>query len=151
MSAVRASLLCERARAQVSLDLDGELSVLERRMLAAHLLRCDECCSYSDEVNGFTRALRRAPLESRQHPVVVHRPGRRIAMARVQVGVAALLAIATVGVATQVSDSTGPSRSAPTFTTEPDLSPPRSVLEREQSILNVVRPGRPLPPDGSVL
>jgi anti-sigma factor RsiW len=151
MSTVRASLVCERARAQVSLDLDAELSVLERRMLASHLLRCDECRAYSDQVNGFTRTLREAPLEAPAHPVVVRRPRRRVHVARIQVGVAAVLAVATVGVATQVSDSTGGSSSAPRVESEQNLSPPSRVMEREQAILNVVRPGLPLPPSGSVL
>ena len=150
MSAV-ASVVCERARAQVSLDLDGDLSLLERRMLASHLLRCDGCRAYSDEVNGFTTALRSAPAERPAHPVVVRRPPRRVHVARIQVGVAAVLAVATVGVATQVIDSTGHSGSAERSQFGQQLSPPSSTMEREQAILSVVRPGRPLPPSGSVL
>lgn len=149
-SRIRASLICERVRAQVSLDLDGELSQLERRMLSAHLLRCPECLAFSDEVNGFTHELRSAPFESLEYPVVVRRPGR-VALARVQVGVAAALALASVGIATQLGDSTRQQQSPPGLSSSRELSPPRSVLEREQAILQVVRPGLPLPPIGSVL
>jgi predicted anti-sigma-YlaC factor YlaD len=131
--------------------LDGELSLLERRMLASHLLRCDGCRAYSDEVNGFTRALRSAPLESPDHPVVVRYPRRRVHIARIQVGAAAVIAVAALGVATQVGDSTGRSGSAHRSEIGQQLSPPWSTIEREQAILDVVRPGRPLPRSGSVL
>ena len=43
MSAVYPLSVCARVREQVSLELDGELSQLEQRMLAAHLERCAAC------------------------------------------------------------------------------------------------------------
>jgi len=150
MSAVRPSVVCERVRAQVSLQLDDELSQLERRMLAAHLERCADCRSYADEVSAFTRTLREAPLEALERPLVLRR-ARRPSIARLQIGVAAGLAVAILGAASQfpVSETQGPSLSR--FEGTKNLSPPSAVLEREQAILDVVRPGVTLPPPGSVL
>ncbi len=150
MSAVRPSVVCERVRAQVSLQLDDELSQLERRMLAAHVERCADCRSYADEVSAFTRTLREAPLESLESPLVLRR-ARRPSIARLQIGVAAGLAVAVLGAVSQftVSDSQSPSLSR--FEGAQNLSPPGAVLEREQAILHVVRPGITLPPPGSVL
>ena len=89
-------MVCERVRAQVSLELDDELSQLERRMVDAHLVRCPNCRAYDADVAAFTTKLRSAPLEQIEHPIVLHRP-RRVALARVQVGLAAALAIALLG------------------------------------------------------
>jgi predicted anti-sigma-YlaC factor YlaD len=54
---------CERARAWVSLRLDGELSELERALLDAHLAGCGDCRAAATGVEGQTRAMRAAPLE----------------------------------------------------------------------------------------
>ncbi|HEY4622017.1 MAG TPA: zf-HC2 domain-containing protein [Gaiellaceae bacterium] len=150
MSAVRPSVICERVRAQVSHQLDDELSQLERRMLAAHLERCSDCRSYADEVFAFTRTLREAPLESLERPLVLRRP-RRASIGRLQVGVAAGLAVAILGAASQFAASETQSPSLARFEGARNLSPPGAVLEREQAILDVVRPGVTLPPPGSVL
>lgn len=140
---------CERTREQVSLSLDGELSELERRLLDAHLARCAACSAYADGVIAFTEALRAAPLEALPGPIVVRRP-RRVLLGRLQVAAAAALAFLAVGIAGQLSASSErPALSR--FDDAPNLSPPRSVLEREQEILRVVRPGTTLPPPGSVL
>jgi anti-sigma factor RsiW len=88
--------VCERVRAQVSFELDGELSELERRMLDAHLARCPTCQTYSADVTSFTTQLRNAPLEPVGRSVQVHRPGHA-SLARVHVGLAAAVAIAVVG------------------------------------------------------
>jgi predicted anti-sigma-YlaC factor YlaD len=53
---------CERARFLVSLDLDGELSELERVALAAHVGTCVDCRAFAAAAEGFTAALRDAPL-----------------------------------------------------------------------------------------
>ena len=150
MSAVRPSVICERVRAQVSHQLDDELSQLERRMLAAHLERCADCRSYADEVSVFTRTLREAPLESLERPLVLRRP-RRASIGRLQVGVPAGLAVAILGAASQFAASETQSPSLARFEGARNLSPPGAVLEREQAILDVVRPGVTLPPPGSVL
>jgi len=103
MRAVRPSI-CERVRAQVSLQLDGELSELERRLVASHLDRCPECAAFERDVVDFTGSLRDAPLESPHRPVVVHAP-RRVSFARVQGGVAAAVAVVALGVSVQFAGS----------------------------------------------
>ena len=62
---------CERARAWVSLDLDGELSQLEGALLAAHLRRCEACAAAAATMRAVTDALRAAPLEAPASPVSV--------------------------------------------------------------------------------
>ncbi len=89
-------MVCERVRAQVSLELDDELSQLERRMLDAHLIRCPDCRAYAADVAAFTTELRSAPLEQIERELVFHRP-RRVTLAHLQVGSAAALAIALLG------------------------------------------------------
>ena len=89
-------MACERVHAQISLELDSELSELERRMLDAHLLRCPACSAYSADVTDFTTMLRTAPLEQMRRAVRVHAP-RRAVRPRVHVGLAAAVAIAVVG------------------------------------------------------
>jgi predicted anti-sigma-YlaC factor YlaD len=54
---------CERARAWVSLELDGELSQLEQALLAAHLRRCATCAASAAEMRALTAELRTAPLQ----------------------------------------------------------------------------------------
>lgn len=102
MRLLRLPVVCDRVRAQISLELDGELSQFERAMLAAHLARCPDCRAYEAEVTAFTRALRAAPLERVETRVVVRRP-RRVAAVRLPASVAAVLALAVVGVASQLA------------------------------------------------
>ncbi|OFW74425.1 MAG: hypothetical protein A2Y55_08195 [Actinobacteria bacterium RBG_16_68_12] len=97
-------MVCERVRAQVSLQLDGELSELERRMNESHLARCPECSAFERDVAMLTQSLRDAPLERPRDPVVVYAP-RRVSFARVQVGVAAAVAVVSLGVAVQFAGS----------------------------------------------
>jgi predicted anti-sigma-YlaC factor YlaD len=65
------SPVCERVRGQISLDLDGELSQLEQAMVARHLERCAECGAFRDELTAFTAALREAPLETPERPILL--------------------------------------------------------------------------------
>jgi predicted anti-sigma-YlaC factor YlaD len=53
---------CEWTAQWISLDLDGELSQLERAALARHLSRCVGCREVSRDFGAFTRMLREAPL-----------------------------------------------------------------------------------------
>ena len=86
-----------------------------------------------------------------RRPVVVRRH-RPLTTVRLQVGVAAAFALAALGLGTQLAVSTeSQSGSLARFEGRPDLNPPRSVLEQEQAIMRVVKPGRPLPPRGSVI
>jgi anti-sigma factor RsiW len=151
MSAAYLHTVCARVREQVSLELDGELSQLEHRMLASHLERCARCAAYAADVRDVTERIRNAPYAMMEHPIVVRRR-RAVTTMRLQVGVAAAFALAALGLGTQLAVSAeSQSGSLSRFEGRPDLSPPRSVLEQEQAILRVVKPGRPLPPRGSVI
>ena len=150
MRAISASVVCDRVREQVSLQLDGELSQLERRMLQSHLARCPACDAYTADVRLYTEQIRNAPLEVLQQPVVV-RPHRRVTTARLQIGVAAACALAALGIGSQLAAPTPESVPSARFEGAPSLSPRAGVLEREQAILRVVRPGVTLPPPGTVL
>ncbi len=133
MSAVPSSIACDRFREQVSLSLDGELSQLERRMLDAHLARCASCAAFSDDLGRFTEDLRRAPFERPRNPIVVQRP-RRVALARLQVGVAAAFALAALGLGTQLStQGSHPqltnSDSVTRYPTQADLAKELAIIE----------------------
>ena len=119
----------------MSLQLDDELSQLERRMLAAHLARCPDCHEFAEEIVAFTEELRNAPLEVLERPVVVRRARRRLAAVRLQAGVAAALAFAALGLGTPARHA--PAR-APT-SRSPRLPsraiPTQAELQREAAIL----------------
>jgi anti-sigma factor RsiW len=151
MSAVYPLSVCARVREQVSLELDDELSQLEQRMLTAHLERCAACATYADDVRDLTERIRTAPLHTMRRPVVVRRQ-RFITTTRLQIGVAAALALAALGLGTQLAATAESQQgSFARFEGQPNLSPPSRVLEQEQAILRVVKAGRGLPPPGSVL
>jgi anti-sigma factor RsiW len=122
MGVVTRSIVCDRVRAQISLGLDGELSELESRMLESHVARCEECAAYEADVVSLTAWLREAPLEPLERPIVLRRPGRRVSVAGVQVGVAAALAVAVLGVVAQL----GPGQ------TEPAIASPTKYATYEQ-------------------
>jgi anti-sigma factor RsiW len=151
MSAAYPQTVCTRVREQVSLELDGELSQLEQRMLATHLERCPRCAAYAADVRDFTERIRNAPRAVMQRPVVVRRRRGALTTVRLQVGVAAAFALAALGLGTQLAASTESRSSFARFEGQPTLNPPRRVFEQEQAILRVVKPGRTLPPQGSVL
>jgi predicted anti-sigma-YlaC factor YlaD len=136
VSTINGSVICDRVRAQVSLEVDGELSQLERRMLRAHLDRCEDCSTFSAEVQGFTREIRSAPLEPVGRPVAIPRL-RRPSFARVQVAAVAAVFVAAAGIAGQlgalpeVSDGIGSEASRVQFQTRADL-------ERELAIIELV-------------
>ena len=67
------SLICDRVRSQVSLELDGELSELERLMVARHLERCADCCSFRDRAAEIVHEMRSAPFEGFERRVVLPR------------------------------------------------------------------------------
>lgn len=150
MSAAYSQTVCTRVREQVSLELDGELSQLEQRMLESHLERCPRCAAYATDVRDFTERMRTAPRALMQRPVVVRRRGP-ITAVRLQIGVAAAFALAALGLGAQLAATPEHSNSLARFEGQPTLSPPSAVVEQEQAILRVVKAGRPLPPRGSVL
>jgi predicted anti-sigma-YlaC factor YlaD len=94
-------MVCERVRGQVSVLLDGELSHLEQRMVAAHLERCADCRAFEATVRSFTEELRATPAESPQRPIVVRRT-RRVSVSALQVSAAATIAVAVLGVVSQL-------------------------------------------------
>ena len=63
--------MCERAREWASLQLDSELSELERSMLRAHTRRCSACAAYVLEIGAITEKVRATALEPVPHPVVL--------------------------------------------------------------------------------
>jgi len=91
---------CERAAQWISLELDGELSELERARLARHLDRCASCRAWSAEVGGFTSLLRTAPLVELSSPVAVLvsrvRAKRRAAVATLATVAAAAAVVVVV-------------------------------------------------------
>ena len=95
MTDLRSDRDCERARALVSLELDGELSEVEEASLAAHRRVCPECEARARELEAITSALRRAPLVRRERGVVAlpAHPARRGSVA-VRLAAAATLASA---------------------------------------------------------
>lgn len=92
------ALSCERAREWASLELDGELSELERVLLAAHERRCAMCAEAVARTRALTSALREAALAEPSRPLVVadERPRRRVPLA-VRLAVAAVVAALAAG------------------------------------------------------
>jgi anti-sigma factor RsiW len=140
MSTVRPSVICDRVRSQISLELDSELSQLEQAMVSAHLERCSECSAYRDEVAAFTSALRAAPLERMERPIALRRP-RRVIAARLQVGVAAAFALVALGLAGQIATAPPSSDSSPSGSREISY-PTERAIEREQAMLQRVNSGQ---------
>jgi anti-sigma factor RsiW len=101
---------CERARECASLRLDGELSEFEQALLQAHLGRCEACRSFAAELEGITREIRNAPLETLEQPVALP-SRRRISWRPVEVAAAAALMLTALGVTGAVStlDNSNPS------------------------------------------
>ncbi len=107
---------CDRARAWVSLRLDGEISELEEAFLESHLRRCADCREYETTVRGAVLALRAEPLERMEHPVLVTRPRRvdlrPVSVARVAAAVAAVVGMTAV-LGTQLAKEPSPSSRQP--------------------------------------
>jgi predicted anti-sigma-YlaC factor YlaD len=95
---------CERAAQWISLELDGELSELERARLARHLERCASCRAWSAEVGGFTSLLRTAPLVELSSPLAVLMPRLR---SRRRAAVATLATVAAAAAVLVVLPQTG--------------------------------------------
>jgi hypothetical protein len=141
-------VICERVRAQISLELDGELSQFERVLVGSHVARCADCAAYRDEVSSFTELLRAAPAERMDAPVVVTKL-RRSYIGRVSAVGAAAAAVLALGVATQVSDQqpSGVNSSGIQNIRYPTLG----QIQNEQTLLRNVREGKRITLDGFVI
>ena len=89
---------CDRARAWIAHDLDGELSDFERALLGAHLDGCAGCRAFAEGTAAVTARLRTARLEELEQPIALPR-ARTLSLRPLQ-AVAASLAVAAVGVGT---------------------------------------------------
>lgn len=96
---------CDRIREWISLELDCDLSRIERALVDRHVAGCAECRAFATDVHAFTGALRAARLEPLEQPIAL--PSRvRVTARSFQVAVAAAVAVAAVGVAS-LSSSLG--------------------------------------------
>lgn len=95
------TLRCAGARECVSLELDGELSRLERARLEHHLARCAGCRAFAASVRVAVEAVRTAPPERPARPVQLP-PRHRSPLARPLLRLAAP-ALAAVAVAAAVT------------------------------------------------
>jgi len=137
MSVVRLSDSCEGARAQISRRLDGEISQLEERMLEVHLVRCADCRTFDAQVAKFTNELRAAPLEPLAFPIEIRR-ARRTSLARAQVAIAAVVAIAVIGSVLQLAIPSS-TRSSQALRS-PDQFPTSTQIDRE--VKQIIADGR---------
>jgi predicted anti-sigma-YlaC factor YlaD len=89
---------CSRARAWGSLELDGELSQLERVLLAAHLRLCSQCAELVEGMRATTALVRAAPLERSGRTLVLPgREARRSRLIALRLATAATLAVLAAG------------------------------------------------------
>jgi predicted anti-sigma-YlaC factor YlaD len=96
---------CVRAREWVSLRLDGELSELERLLLARHLERCEGCRRFAADAEAIVVVVRETPATRPERalepvPEPAHRLRARTVLAAAAVVTAALAAGAGTLVAT---------------------------------------------------
>jgi predicted anti-sigma-YlaC factor YlaD len=123
---------CERARAWISAELDGELSEFESTLLQGHLHECRACGAFRTSAGTFTRELRQAPLEPLAHPIAV--PGRRrIVLQPLRVPAVAAMAVSIFALGSLFAvlhsrDILG--RSASAAVSARDLSQDRHALQR---------------------
>jgi anti-sigma factor RsiW len=87
---------CDRARAQISALLDGELSELEDADLRLHLDGCESCLEYQAGAMSISGSLREAPLEQLGFPIAVP-TRRRVATRWIQAGSAAAAVLVAIG------------------------------------------------------
>jgi ferric-dicitrate binding protein FerR (iron transport regulator) len=96
---LRRGALCDRARAWAALAPDGELSELERKLLAAHVARCQACEAFAADVEAVARTLRQERLETLSHPIAIPLWRRRAGYGHVRVvGAAAAVALMAIGI-----------------------------------------------------
>jgi predicted anti-sigma-YlaC factor YlaD len=119
----------------VSLELDDELSQLERAMVESHLRRCTGCRAFRDDVRSFTHEIREAPLETWSGRLLVAPRRRRAYGDTLRVAsVAASIAVALVlgaTVAQRGTDGSSVGKSVrPAYLDSPEYD--LSIIERVQ-------------------
>ena len=113
---------CERAQAWASLELDGEVSQLERVLLEAHLRRCAACADATAELRAVTEAVRGAPLELPTRPLFVpSEPRARGGGLVLRLAAAATLATLAAGLGV-LAGSIGGDGGAPSAPEETDIA-----------------------------
>ena len=90
-----ASVRCDGVRARAALAPDGELSLLERRLLEAHLARCEPCREFAERVAQVVVELRAAAAVRPAVRVAPPARPRRRSRARARAAVAAVAVAAT--------------------------------------------------------
>jgi predicted anti-sigma-YlaC factor YlaD len=135
---------CARTREWISLDLDGELSEVERASLTRHLARCADCGAFAVAAAQVARIVRETPLAVPSRPLApaleaVHLDTRRRMPLRLKTAaIAALVAAAalsgvTVGAYLGDGEERAQQNSGPTVIA--DLQPedvpvrPRPVMQ----------------------
>ena len=112
MRLVRSSFhACDNARELLSLQLDHELTELDRARLDGHLERCPACRAFGAEIGAMTTTLRRAPLESVTFRIAI--PRRRLVSLRTLQAGAAAAAVALVAGLSALSGLTAREASGP--------------------------------------
>jgi hypothetical protein len=127
---------CERARAWAALAPDGELALLERRLLDAHLANCAACRRFATLAAKIAAELRAAAAERPSRRVVLPAaPVRRSVYVRLRhAGSIAAVAAMALGIAAQAplpDDSDRPAA--------PRGPPPAEVDDAEQHTLRLLR------------
>jgi len=150
VTAVTRASGCDRARGWAALAPDGELVMLESRLLEAHLVHCAACRSFAEQVAAIAAELRAAAGErSSRHLVLPAAPARRSAYTRVR-SVASLAAVAAMalGIAIQApaGDPKLPARPPATAPAEVDDAELRTIrlLRREAILDGIASSGRAL-------
>ena len=114
---VSRSWACDRARQAVSLELDGELSQLERVLLERHVDRCSACAEFAADTSVLTQELRAAPLVRLERPIELplrRRVGYRFANASAWAAAASVAATVLIAVmALPARQQSAPTSSAP--------------------------------------
>jgi hypothetical protein len=127
------SAVCDRARAWVSLDLDGGLSTFEKRLLDRHLDACDPCRAFADDSAQFTLTLREAALEPAH--VVVELPRRHGSV--ISSALAGVGSVAAVAAAAVLAFGSHPSTQTPRVTASGQLASGLATLATNADALGV--------------
>jgi predicted anti-sigma-YlaC factor YlaD len=133
---------CQRAREDVSAQLDGELSELGSARLANHLRECDACRALALELAAVATRLRAAPLEQPRTGQVVPVRRRRPVLQLAAVAAAAVaVAASSVALGHELSTGSGPGRTATGVIVAP-------TLQQDIVSQHILAMERKLPPAG---